>query len=77
MRGSNRIRQTMSDLFRQMWNETYYDRQKGEVVATKEYFALGIEQGEVLKDSRNCRQFDLNETMRKWYQAKQKKDPLA
>jgi len=63
----------MSDLFGQMWNETYYDRQKGEIVSTKEYFALSIEQGEVLKDSRNCRQFDVNETIKKWYDHKDRR----
>ena len=67
MRGSHQVRKIMLEVFRKMWNEACYDREKGEVIAREECFILGIDQGEVLRDSRNYRQFDFEEIMKRWY----------
>jgi len=70
VRGKNRIREIMLEVFKTMWNEAYYDKVKGEVIATNEYFLLGVEQGEVLKDSKVLRQFDFDSLIRKLYETK-------
>jgi len=67
MRGNDRIKRMITESFHQLWSESHYDKIKGEVVATKESFLLSVSQGEVLRDSRNQRRFDLNDIIERWY----------
>jgi len=57
----------MFDVWKQMWREAYQDSNRGETVATREFFMLDVHQGEVLRDPRKQRRFDLEEMIGKWY----------
>jgi len=65
VRGRDRVRKMILEVYETMLDEAYYDRVKGEVVATKDYFALGVEQGEVLRDARMQKRLDFATLIRR------------